>query len=371
MLLSTILNIANLKKMVESGMIELKTHPTKNLYILDYSPAAQYSRTWNNETTTCRGLVVEGHPFEDNSKVIGRPFPKFFNINEHLADADLLGELPSSSFEVFDKADGSLGIGINYQGVTSVSTRGSFSGVQATWANEFLAENFPNFSIPKGQTYLFEIIYPENRIVVNYGNLKTLQLLAIIDNKTGADLPLPGVWPGDVVKRYDSIKDVEEITKLITESEAAGEASEGFVIKFNGPSDQPSFRSKAKYLNYVALHKIITNVSTKVIWKHLAENKPLDELLTNVPDEFYNFVQSTVEELTSKYKEIEDQILEDYNLLLQQQLPSRKEQAEFVLKNSKGSPYYVFMKLENKDYSELIWKKLKPAYEKPFHKVVE
>ena len=36
-----------------------------------------------------------------------------------------------------------------------------------------------------GKTYLFEIIYPENRIVVDYGDYKGLVLIDVIDNETG------------------------------------------------------------------------------------------------------------------------------------------------------------------------------------------
>ncbi len=41
--------------------------------------------------------------------------------------------------------------------------------------------------IEKDKTYLFEIIYPENRIVIDYGDSDDLILLSIINNETGFD----------------------------------------------------------------------------------------------------------------------------------------------------------------------------------------
>ncbi len=62
---------------------------------------------------------------------------------------------------------------------------------QALRANAMLQTKYASAlaRLSPDKTYLFEIIYPENRIVVNYGDVEELVLLAIIDNATALDLP--------------------------------------------------------------------------------------------------------------------------------------------------------------------------------------
>jgi hypothetical protein len=56
--------------------------------------------------------------------------------------------------------------------------------------------------IVDGFTYLFEIIYPENRIVVDYNGEERLVLLGIINTETGEELQHNELFEGfDVVKK--------------------------------------------------------------------------------------------------------------------------------------------------------------------------
>ena len=47
---------------------------------------------------------------------------------------------------------------------------------------------------------------------------------------------------------------------------------------------------------------------------------------------------------------------------------TRKEAAEVILKRPKEMQSILFNLLDNKDISELIWKRLYPEYSKPFKK---
>jgi hypothetical protein len=64
--------------------------------------------------------------------------------------------------------DGSLGILFYYRGEWVVTTRGSFTSDQAIRAKKILDEKYNLDLFNWKHTYLFEIIYPENRIVVRY-----------------------------------------------------------------------------------------------------------------------------------------------------------------------------------------------------------
>lgn len=162
---------------IEEGYVKVRHHPTLPYRILNYSELAAYSRTWDEVTLQCRGLIVD-----DQNEVIARPFPKFFNDGEH--DGDRLPQLDlSAPVEVTDKLDGSLGILYPNEGEWAIATRGSFESDQAKWATRHYEDEYADHFTPQpGYTYLFEIIYKANRIVVDY-DFEDLVLLAVVDNE--------------------------------------------------------------------------------------------------------------------------------------------------------------------------------------------
>ena len=72
------------------------------------------------------------------------------------------------------------------KGVWILATRGSFTSPQAIKGRELL-EKYDYNRLAKDYTYLFEIIYPENRIVCNY-DFEDLILLGMIHTKTGDEV---------------------------------------------------------------------------------------------------------------------------------------------------------------------------------------
>jgi RNA ligase len=186
------------------------------LTIWNYTPDVQYGEKWDDITLQCRGLVTD-----NEGNVVARPFKKFFNMEENK-------HTPTSEFEVFDKMDGSLGIMFKYNGEMVCATRGSFTSEQSKWMTEFaLKYNYQDI-IVDGFTYLFEIIYPENRIVVNYEGQERLVLLGIINTETGEELPYSDLFEAfDVVKKYDGIRDYSELKSKVEQN------SEGFVVRFS------------------------------------------------------------------------------------------------------------------------------------------
>jgi len=77
--------------------------------------------------------------------------------------------LPQEPFEVYEKLDGSLGILYWVDDEPRVATRGSFTGVQAQRGTAILRARYGHVAFRTDVTYLFEILFPENRIVVDYG----------------------------------------------------------------------------------------------------------------------------------------------------------------------------------------------------------
>lgn len=333
------MNTALLKQMISENYVRVNKHPLHDLHIYNYTAKAQYDRVWNEITLSCRGLILDG-----NDQIVARPFVKFFNLGE-IPDM----QLPNLPFEVFDKLDGSLGILYWINETPFIASRGSFSSEQSDRANQILNEKYSSsFSLlDKSKTYVFEIIYPENRIVVDYGNEEKLVLLAIIDTQTGAEFPLEDIgFP--IVEKYDGIQDLDLLKALNNDNK------EGFIIKFSN-----DFRVKIKFEEYLRLHKIVTQVSTLSIWEYLKTNQSMEEILERVPDEFFDWVKQTKATLEWQFFAIENQCKSDFKVL-----DSVKETALYF--QTCTFPSVLFSMMHERDYSEIIWKKIKPKFEKPF-----
>lgn len=367
-----------LEKYHADGLLYKQTHPTLDLTIWNYTPKVQFERLWDDITLQCRGLVTNSE-----GRVVARPFRKFFNYEELKPE-----DIPNEEFEVFEKMDGSLGILFNYKGEWIMATRGSFTSDQAIKAKEILDRyrsdkkvTYKN-GLSKSVTFLFEIIYPENRIVIDYGEEKLVLLGAVYNGHPLPDGVYSSLKNGDeytyrdlcgvikfigceVVKKYDGYADYSLLKDTIKDDQ------EGRVIRFKS-----GLRMKIKGDEYCRLHRILTNISNRNIWEYLKDGKPLDDLLEKVPDEFYDWVKKTVSNLKYGYWRISEDAGKMHDYFRYGKYgdvypePSKKEFAEFV---SKQPPIYravMFKMWDKKPYNDVIWKMLYPIkVEQPFKKL--
>ena len=332
------------------GLLFKQTHKTLPLSIWNYSPEVQYGGLWDEITLACRGLVTD-----NKGNVVAKPFPKFFNIEEGK-------HTPTEQFEVFEKMDGSLGIVFKYEGEVVYATRGSFTSNQAKWMANYGKEyNFQDILVD-GFTYLFEIIYPENRIVVDYGSQERLVLLGIIKTETGEELSYDDIVmvPWDIVKKYNGIKDYTTLKGMVENN------AEGFVVRFSNGD-----RMKIKGEEYLRLHKIMTNISTTGVWEHLSKGGDINELLKDVPDEFYKKVKEYADTLKYGYYQVSEYCGKAHNYFRygkygdREVEPTKKEFANHVL--TYGHPPYravMFAMWDGKPVDKLIWNIIKPEFKK-------
>jgi T4 RnlA family RNA ligase len=327
-----------LPNLIEQGYIARQTHPSLPLTIYNYTAKAQFDRYWVAATLHCRGLVLDA-----NYLPVARPLPKFFNLSEHQTT------LPDGVPEIYEKLDGSLIILFYYQGQWEVASRGSFASDQAQMARILLADRQADLAkLDREYTYLFEIIYPSNRIVVDYGAVERLVLLAAVHTQTGTELALRDVSWIDRAQTYPATT-LPEWVKSIEANQSELANQEGFILKWpNG------FRLKYKLADYVRLHRIITRVQAKDIWECLSQNQSLEQFLDSVPDEFYNWVKDTKLELETKYRAIEIECLQAFK-----DLGERRQTAMYF--QTQKYPGVLFLMLDGRDYRQVIWKLIKPA----------
>jgi len=257
----------------------------------------------------------------------------------------------------------SLGIGFFYEGEFVMASRGSFTSEQARKANAIRCAKYDFRNLNEELTYLFEIIFKSNRIVVDYGDTEDLILLGLIHTKSGVELEysffdkfceLTGC---PVVHKHDGLKDFEAIKALNIENK------EGFVIRFSN-----GYRMKIKFEEYVALHRIMTNCSSYDVWENLMMfDKLPEELLQKVPDEFYSWMKGLETDLRAKFREIEYEALKDFVDIVRT-VPEWNRKEFALLATKRKNSGILFSMLNGKPYSEAIWKLIKPPYEKPFAK---
>ena len=339
--------LEKLNKYYEDGLLYKQVHPSLPLTIWNYTEKVQYENLWDEVTLMCRGLVTD-----NEGNMVAIPFQKFFNIEE--------GKFtPTENFEVYEKMDGSLGIVFWYQGQWVVATRGSFTSDQAIKATEILKKYNTDIMF-RHLTFCFEIIYPENRIVLDYGNDEKLVLLGTFDkNGKETDSEIWSQWGFDVVKKYDGIKDFKELKGMIKDDQ------EGFVVKFSNGD-----RIKVKGVEYLRLHKIMTNVTTTGIWEYLKNGEDVMELLKDVPDEFYKKIQNYVKDLRYSYFQISEDAGKKFDYMMygkyndKEPITDRKEFAEWVSTQPKHLSGILFRMLDKKDYSEIIWNLIRPEFKK-------
>lgn len=332
-----------LDKYVADGLVREQKHPTLPLSIFNYAERVQYERLWDDVTRQCRGLVMHG------DTVVARPFAKFFNDTEHTPE-EIPWHLPC---EITEKMDGSLLIYFEFQGQWVAATRGSFISEQAAEGLAIINEHYGHVPFVAGYTHLFEVLYPENRIVLDYGDTRDVVLLAIVHTKTGLEVPRSN-WHYECrhVKSLPPTASLADLRALIRDDQ------EGYVVRFSN-----GFRVKVKGERYLELHKVYSGISSRLVWENLSTGKPFDELLAIVPDEFGDWVRAEKAAMLAKFDQLNARLEEAY--IAAKRLSTRKDQALMICDQYADIRGAVFAALDNKPTAEILWKQLYPEFRRP------
>lgn len=339
-------NMLQLSRLVKQGFTDWKQYGNVNaiyhdgLVLFSYSQQAQFENRWNWFERASRGLILNS----ETGGVVARPFDKFFNWGERGRTTD------ARLSEVTEKLDGSLGIGYFHNDTWKVATRGSFTSEQALWATQYLNDNYDMSGFSQGCTPLFEIVYPDNRIVVDYGNKEDLVLLAIrhfegdyfsyypylyiTANKFGFSLPQ--------YYNFNSIRDILKLTGKIDANQ------EGWVLYF---ADGQRFKIKGD--RYKEVHRLVTNASFRRVLEAVAANS-FDEMIAGVPDEFLEQIHGWHDEINVKVSDVIKRVELAFG---DAPKDSRKEFALWVSRNHPGLSPYLFRQLDNKEFRSVILKR--------------
>jgi RNA ligase len=247
----------------------------------------------------------------------------------------------------------SLGVSYPTPGGWAIATRGSFDSEQARHATEVWRRRYASrFTPPAGLTVLFEIIYPGNRIVLDYGALDDLMLLGAVDTASGRSYgpsAVPG-WPGPVVETFAYATLAEALAAPPRDNR------EGLVVHFTGPDT----RLKIKYTEYVRLHRIVTGLNARVVWEAVVSGT-LDELLEPLPDEFHAWATNIAAGLRAEVDVLAAGVESVYAEVVAG-LPAGWTRKDFALAVARHPTRgCLFLRLDGKDYSSYLWQRVRPS----------
>ena len=320
----TTVDLNTLQDYKERRLLKSHSHATLPLTIWNYTSLVQCTpRLWDEVTSFCRGLIVDN----ETGKVVARSFPKFWNDGENKHQA-------TPEYDVFEKLDGSLGIIFHYKGGWMVASRGSFVSQQAQHASELLFSSDPSVrkycvdDVHPSICMVVEIIYPGNRIVVDYGDRDELVLLAAF--RYSGEEVYPLVIPhSDIFLRcgfpiahcYGSSTPLEQLRAMDEKNK------EGFVVRFSNGQHM-----KIKFHNYKELHRLVSNLSVTTLFDaYRQQQQTLADVIDTTPDEFHAWTRETWESFEALHDLMYTQLCKDMDLIMDGNTHDQMTQRTFAL----------------------------------------
>lgn len=349
--MTTKIDFSVLDEYHKNKLLKKQKHPKYDLYIWNYSEIVQYSRKWDSITRLCRGLITD-----KDGNIIARSFEKFFNYEEQ----DIK---EATNFRIFDKADGSMGILFYYNNEWIFTSRGSFDSEQAIKGYSMIPSDLYD-KLDKKLSYIFEIIYPENRIVVNYGPKECLLYI------TSFRIDGTEVNMTDFMKN-NNIEIVEEYTHLYPDKinfddlkKTEIDNKEGYVIMVNDT------RIKIKFSTYLKLSKMKSNVNVKNIYMLTKTGTTFENILEGIPDENHEWCDKVYKEIFSECDYYRNLLIELYNSIYIENMSKK----DFVYKCSTIDPIYkpfLFKMFDGKSIDTSLFELVDiPKLEKKYNMLV-
>lgn len=297
-----------LEKFIQDLMLDTKEED--NLILLDYNQI--YSPRFS-VADACRGIILDKNTLE----IVCRPFRRFYNLGE------IYNHLPYNlnvdDYIIREKLDGSLIKVYHYNNEWRWATRGTINGnsldirygvVHSTTFEEIVKEALKDLGFDSWDeaakahnfnpenTYLFELVSPYNKVVIQYEKPKLYYLSSIV-NKTGE-------YGGDIdwVNKPKSWKFLEDdsMEVVMNTIENGYDTYDEGVVVYDAKTNLPVYKIKTSL--YVKLHyirgngltlkkavEIVADNEQEEYISYFPEDKDIITSIKNIKDSFY-IVQS-------------------------------------------------------------------------------
>lgn len=350
---------------VEKGFVKRELNPSKTLAIYNYTNECTHCiARWDYYTRMARGLILDM-----DGKIIARPFPKFFNFNE-IPETQLINLPQVSTVEVSEKMDGSLGILYQEDGEYKMATRGSFVSDQAVMGTKIFYEKYPySISYLKSKlsnyndfTFLFEIIYPEDKKVIDYKGMRDIILVGVVHKEGGWDYSYSETRTIGMRLGFNVIDSAYmSFDGIYQEVQRGRENWEGYVLRYSN-----GLRVKMKTEQYIQLHRLLYQTTEKTVWELLKNKEDKERYLKQLPEEFKEWFNTTCRGLEEDYKKVKSEIIAIFKNT--PKFTDRKEYAEYFKRVATSQQLAIlFRMLDNKFYDDLIWKQIRSQKEVTYY----
>lgn len=326
-------------------------HPEFDLWILNYTPACQFDRAWDEITIQCRGLILDSR-----SNIVARSFPKFFNLGER--PETLSQHLPDLPFVVLEKVDGSLGI--LYRGpdrILRVATRGSFTSAQSQWATAWIralpaaSQQRLHELLDRRQTPLFEVVYAGIEGPVTHYDWEGLALLSLVNNDTGREAEWSELeaLTRAIGCRLPAVYTFGSLAEVVAQQPLLPPTFEGFVIRYaNG------LRVKVKGYQYMELFRAVTGFSARVVLEAMRGRR--DEFFVRLPEELRPEAEAIRDQIQSQVIEAQasaraffaaapKEMRKDFAIWVKTNLPAQLHWVMFALVDGREPDWYRLVEL--------------------------
>jgi len=348
------MDFQRLDKLAEEGYLRRVVSPCGRLVLYNYSDKCVFDKKWNKYTLNARGTVYE----LNTGKIVAKAFPKFFNFSE-LPVSKSRNLAKQTNFTTIEKVDGSLGVVYFYDGSWRINTRGSFTSDQAIEGAEIL-KKYNLFHLNTDITYLVEIIYPENKIIVDYGSCRALALLGAYNKITGLEADESflretsdkvNMW---IPKRYV----FNSIDELIADQERLPSTEEGFVVRFSSGE-----RVKFKSLEYLKIARLLSHLTPLHLWEHMSLGIVNKQVLMELPEEFRPEIDGVVNELQREYNRLKEEIFAESTKIIEEtKSADNQKKAIGLMKKELKHSSCIFSILDEQQHriDDYIMKQIRP-----------
>lgn len=337
------------------------------LALATYSRDYQFSHfcvEWDPFVENCRGVVFDLNT--PNHDVVALGLIKLFNYGE----GDIHYPSPQAANDgivaCYEKVDGSLGLLFFHDGKWKLTTRGGLNSDIAAIGSKILAAHVKgDFScFDPEYTYLFEIVYPDNQIVVKY-DVSELVYIARRHNRTGriayphSDRPLN--LPMRTVRQFVNLQTIDDTRGFI--NQFTGAQMEGSVVHY---ADGSAFKIKSE--DYLRIHRARSRLTFNRVLesfqqgKSMEFKKTIEEELWPMFDAFYDDIARQVSQHVTNICLYAEMVCEQLGRnLLNDPSSARRELALAINTNDlipKTYKRFVFLRFDGKLTVEKIAQKL-------------